>query len=168
MVGQVEQLKELKAPLAPSRVLQQYTNNLYTAEGPAYCLKQLRDAITVRLSGQVLTKLEEEQSKFKMVAVVPADATISAEMEIRLYSVPEDETTVIQVNRKGSDLLAFQLAYKKLRAEIVELHGDEEEEDVLRNLPGGMKREKTMPDPVDSDDEKDKEPTLGTSGYSMI
>jgi len=67
------------------------------------------------------------------------------EVEVKVWSVEDGDITLIQVLRKMGDPLGFQTAFKKLRKETIDLHGEQEEANPVIAVG---------PQPYDSDDEE--------------
>jgi len=133
-----------KPPSAPQEALDGVTN-LYTAEGGRYSLKRVREAIEL-MGGAVQAKAKEDEGNdFKLVATVPYDAMNKVEVEVKVWSVEDGDITLIQVLRKMGDPLGFQTAFKKLRKETIDLHGEQEEANPVIAVG---------PQPYDSDDEE--------------
>lgn len=130
-------VEEEPAPVASSEALENLTN-LYTAEGPAYISHRVIEALEM-MNGKMTSK-----TPYHLRALVPVDAGNQVELDVKILSVPEDSIQVITVTRHLGDPLAFQRAFRDLRAATVDLHGDEEEDDA--------KKAPTGPVPLEADD----------------
>lgn len=131
-------VEEEPAPVAGSDALNNLTN-LYTAEGPAYISHRVLEALEM-MNGRMTSK-----SPYHLRAVVPVEGGNQVELDVKIFSVPDEGIQAITVTRHQGDPLAFQRAFRDLRAATVDLHGDEEED-------GGKGAAPTGPVPLDADD----------------
>lgn len=119
--------------------------NFYTSERIADVLTRLIEA-TEQLQGKILNK---QDFSIRAIVPLPSDPTSKVEIEYRIFSVPEEKgVKLVEVVKTLGDTIAFNMIYKKLKAALVDLHGETEEAMPAKNVP--------MPiDPSEENPEKD-------------